>query len=75
MAYINDLSAELEEEVSNSPATAAPKLLDLVQRLLSERHAYRCVLEPIAYKRCESLSLIQGRSHDVCKEFVLPADD
>lgn len=70
MAYKNDLSGELECEAASDPASAAPKLLDLVFRLLSERHAYRCVLEPVAYGRCTDLAVIQSRAKDVCEEFV-----
>lgn len=70
MAYINDLPDELDSEAYDSPSTAAPKLLTLVRLLLSERAAYRMVLEPVAYRRCTDLQLIQERAKDVCEEFV-----
>ncbi len=70
MAFKNDLSDELDSEAHSDPASAAPKLHQLVRQLLNERFAYRLVLESIAHKRCTDLPLIQERSKDVCEEFV-----
>ena len=70
MAYKNDLPEELEREAETDPASAAPKLLDLVFRLLSERHAYRFTLELIANGSCNNPAQLADHAKEVCAEYV-----
>lgn len=68
--YRNDLTDELESLANRSPGDAAPQLLDLVHRLLSERHAYRVTLELIASGCCNSTEQMADHAREVCSEYV-----
>ena len=70
--YRNLLSWPLEEMAQNDPAAAVPLLLDLIRELEAERHAYREVLEPIAYHGYPNPYAAKTTARLVCEEFVKP---